>query len=76
MGVLPMMKLQRKVALFLMALVIFATVTPAYAQEGETATQSPAGIGVLILLMGIAAILIVGGLSSARAQGESDDKEE
>jgi hypothetical protein len=47
----------------LVLLTLFVSATPAFAQEGETAaTTSPSGIGVLILLMGFAALVAVAGV--------------
>lgn len=57
---------------------------PAFAQEGETTTTQPAGIGILILLMGILALLLVGGTyltqnsarKSAGGASSSDDEDD
>ncbi len=63
---------------------LFVLATPALAQEGEAAPQSgtPAGIGIMILLIGLAAIGIVGAsvafprMSGSGAAGAGDDDDE
>ncbi len=39
---------------------MLALVRPAYAQESSGVTQQPAGVGILLLLMGLGAIALVG----------------
>ncbi len=54
---------------------MLALTTPIYAQESSaTNNQTPAGIGILILLMGLAAIGFVGFayLAQSRADREGD----
>ena len=54
---------------------LFAIAAPVYAQDGSTSqTQGPAGIGILILLMGFAAIVLVGVAYVAQARGAQDAK--
>ncbi len=51
-------------ALMLLALLVmtFSFATPALAEGGEqAASNTPAGLGVLILVMGLAAIFLIGG---------------
>lgn len=52
--------------------VLLTATAPVYAQEGTTSqtNQGPAGIGILILLMGLGAIVLVG--VAYAAQGRSD----
>lgn len=54
--------MSRKILVSLLFIGSLILATPAFAQEGQPATQnsSPAGIGILILLIGLAAIGIVG----------------
>jgi hypothetical protein len=66
----------RRAALTLFALALFALPTAAYAQDGESAS-APAGIGALILLLGIAALLAVGGFyMSANRAVRRDERDE
>jgi predicted membrane channel-forming protein YqfA (hemolysin III family) len=56
-----MKKIVHGLTLLFSALMFLFATAPAFAQEGETATTQPAGIGILILLMGVLALLLVGG---------------
>jgi hypothetical protein len=57
-----MKKLAHGLALLFSVMMLLTLAAPAFAQEGETATTTqPAGIGILILLMGVLALLLVGG---------------
>ena len=57
-----MKKFAHGLALLFSVVMLLTYAVPAFAQEGETATTTqPAGIGVLILLMGVLALLLVGG---------------
>ena len=62
-GDLPYMKkLAYTITLLVSVVMLLSYAAPTFAQEGETATTTqPAGIGILILLMGILALLLVGG---------------
>jgi hypothetical protein len=54
---------------------MLALATPIHAQEsGASSTQVPAGVGVLILLMGLAAIGFIGfaHIAQSRADREGD----
>ena len=53
---------------------LFAITAPVYAQEGASSqtNQGPAGIGILILLMGIGAIVLVGAVYAAQMAGDRD----
>ncbi len=59
---------------------ILAVAAPAYAQEGTAASQGPAGISILILLLGGVAIVLVGLVYIAQSRdtrgGTHDDEEE
>ncbi len=71
-------KLALSVVILAAGMLVLAT--PAYAQEGSAATtnQPPAGIGILILLMGLAAIGFIGFayLAQSRANREGDAEAE
>jgi hypothetical protein len=56
-----MKKIVHGLTLLFSALLFLLATAPAFAQEGERTTTQPAGIGVLILLMGVLALLLVGG---------------
>jgi hypothetical protein len=57
-----MKKFAHGLALLFSVVMLISYAAPAFAQEGETAaTTQPAGIGILILLMGVLALLLVGG---------------
>lgn len=61
-------------------MVLLLSVTPVFAQEDATNT-APAGVGILLLLMGLFAILLVGGYYSAseranKNKANTDDDEE
>ena len=56
---------------------VFMTIligTPAYAQE-SAATQAPAGVGILILLMGLGALGLVALSSYAQNRPDRDDED-
>ena len=54
---------------------LFAITVPVYAQEGGTSQpQGPAGIGILILLMGLGALVLVGVTYAAQMRGDQDAK--
>ncbi len=53
---------------------LFTLVTPAHAQEN--ASQQPAGVGILLLLMGLAAIGLVALVYIAQARPVSDEERE
>ena len=65
---------QRILSVLVFALLMLVVVTPAYAQESSAANQPPAGVGILILLMGLAAVGLVGFayLAQSRADREGD----
>ena len=47
--------------ILVVSVVLFAVAFPVYAQDGTTqANAGPAGIGILILLMGLGALVLVG----------------
>ncbi len=55
-------------------------VRPAYAQESSGVTQQPAGVGILLLLMGLGAIALVGFVyvvqnRPPRSDTDEDDEE-
>ena len=65
---------KRILSVLVFALLMLVVATPTYAQEGSTANQPPAGVGILILLMGLAAVGLVGFayLAQSRADREGD----
>ncbi len=62
------------------ALVIFvgmlALVRPVYAQESSGVTQQPAGVGILLLLMGLGAIALVGFVYVVQSRPPRSDTDE
>ncbi len=58
----------------ILALVMLSLASPAHAQEGSAANQAPAGVGILILLMGLGAVGFIGFayLAQSRANREGD----
>lgn len=56
--------------LVVMSVCVFAVTAPVSAQEGNTSptASGPAGIGILILLMGLGAIVLVGLAYAAQAR--------
>ncbi len=75
------MKRSIKPALIVLVIIVglLLSVTPSFAQDANTtANQPPAGVGILILLMGLAAIGLVGFayLAQSRADREGDTESE
>jgi hypothetical protein len=66
--------IRQVLSVVLVTLIMLVVVTPTFAQEGNAANQPPAGVGVLILLMGLGAIGLVGFayLAQSRADREGD----
>jgi hypothetical protein len=65
---------KQALSVLIIALGMLTFATPAYAQEGSNPNQAPTGVGILILLMGLAAIGFIGFayLAQSRASREDD----
>ncbi len=55
---------------------MLALVRPAYAQESSGVTQQPAGVGILLLLMGLGAIALVGFVYVVQTRPPRSDTDE
>ncbi|MCC7447440.1 MAG: hypothetical protein IT324_08500 [Anaerolineae bacterium] len=67
------MKQSIKYALIVCVFITILVGTPTYAQESAT-TPAPAGVGILILLMGLGALGLVALSSYAQNRPERDDE--
>lgn len=66
--------MQRLLLTMMLTLAVALLATPALAQETEAAAQAPQGLGVMMLLVGLAAAAIVGVMLARReASGDEDD---
>ncbi len=68
------MKQSIKHALIVFVFMTILIGTPAYAQDSAT-TQAPAGVGILILLMGLGALGLVALSNFARNRPDRDDED-
>jgi hypothetical protein len=52
---------------------LFLMTSPAYAQDNTASNASPAGVGVLLLLMGFGALVLIGGAYSLSGRTPGKD---